>query len=571
MPIRIKTKWVTLIWGFLVPGILLSGWWFFQIQLKQARQRTIENIASISKLKLAAIADFRSNILAEAKMLSEDSLLIQAVGDWLDNPSLELENEIIGSFKGITDNFKYEDLLLADVSGNIKLSVAKKRQYLSPVVVSAFEPALRQEKPAIVDLHLDPLSGKPHLDIVIPVYQIKEGQKKHLGFFIMEKDPRLSLFPLIQQWPVLNRSAETLLVCRQGDEVVWLNNVRFRPKSALVMKESLTRTDIPAVRAILGQEGVFLGKDYRGVKVISYLSRVPDSNWFMVSKIDTNDAFAGISRNTFNYLLIMILFLALMIMVVKILKQEISYLKLLHEKDKVIGQYVTQLEVANKELEAFSYSISHDLKAPLRAITGYASILFEEYNAKLDKEAQRLINVIHDNVNKMERLIDDLLTLSHAGRQSIQIMDLEMTELARATSDEIKEAMPFARSIEVVIKNLPAARADSRLVRQIFINLISNALKFSSHKDKPAIEIGGYSRHQDNVYYVKDNGVGFDMKYADKLFGVFVRLHAQDQFEGTGIGLAIVKNAILRMGGKVWAEGKIGEGASFYFSLPKGG
>jgi len=387
----------------------------------------------------------------------------------------------------------------------------------------------------------------------------------------LERTPQLFLYPLIQKWPVPSQSAETLLVQRRGEKVVWLNNTRFNPHSALRMEQPLTEKDVPAVRAVLGQEGLFEGRDYRGVSVIAYLARVPDSSWFMVSKVDAKEAFAGTARSIINYLLIMSLFLVMMVMISMMLSRRARYFSQLHEKDKAIGQYVAQLENVNKELEAFSYSISHDLKAPLRAITGYASILFEEYGAKLDSEAKRIINVIHDNVHKMGALIDDLLTLSHAGRQVMQITDVDMTNLAQVAYDELKAAVPSGRPVELMIKALPAAHADSRLVKQIFVNLISNAVKFTSLKDKAVIEVGGHIRSQDNVYYVKDNGAGFDMKYVDKLFGVFVRLHTQDQFGGTGIGLAIVKNAILRMGGKVWAQGGVDQGASFYFSLPKGG
>ena len=243
--------------------------------------------------------------------------------------------------------------------------------------------------------------------------------------------------------------------------------------------------------------------------------------------------------------------------------------KLAKNLEDRVRQRTTELATANKILEAFSYSVAHDLKAPLRAIVGFANVLSEEYRAKLDDEGRRLIGVINDNVTRMGQLINDLLALSHLSRQEMQTADIDMTELARSVCNKLKDEPFRDRAIEVSVKPLPSARADYTLTKQIFTNLISNAMKFTFRKDKALIEIGGYDNGQERVYYVKDNGAGFDMKYADKLFGVFQRLHAQDEFSGTGIGLAIVSNAVQRQGGTAWAEGEVDKGATFYFTLPK--
>ncbi len=245
--------------------------------------------------------------------------------------------------------------------------------------------------------------------------------------------------------------------------------------------------------------------------------------------------------------------------------------KLNGELEERVRQRTALLTAAMKESEAFSYSVSHDLKAPLRAMSGFASILSEDYAPKLDDEGRRVVDVIKRNVGIMARLIDDLLALSHLGRQAMKIADIDMTELARGVCKELQDSIPHDRRIEVTVKALPNARADHVLVKQVFINLIGNAMKFTSHKDKAVIEIGGYDEDREHVYYVKDNGAGFDMKYADDLFGVFQRLHAQEEFSGNGIGLAIVNRAIYRHGGTVRAEAEVDKGAAFYFTLPKGG
>ena len=231
-----------------------------------------------------------------------------------------------------------------------------------------------------------------------------------------------------------------------------------------------------------------------------------------------------------------------------------------------------QLEAANKELESFSYSVSHDLRAPLRAIDGFTRIFEEDYGTAVDDEGRRLLKVIRDNSRRMGVLIDDLLAFSRLGRQSLSSEPIDMDAMVHAALAEIRSAGAHA-SAEVLVQALPGVRADPSLLRQVWINLLSNALKYSSTRAAPRIEIGFLpaSGSEDySTYFVKDNGVGFDMRYYDKLFGVFQRLHGIDEFTGTGVGLAIVHRLITRHGGRVWAEAELDKGATFFFSLPTG-
>ncbi len=250
-------------------------------------------------------------------------------------------------------------------------------------------------------------------------------------------------------------------------------------------------------------------------------------------------------------------------------KVEEEVKKLNAELEKRVLERTSQFEDANKELEAFAYSVSHDLRAPLRAIDGFSKFVLEDYGRKLDKEGQRLLGLIRSNTQKMDQLITDILTLSRVTRSEHKVSKIDMTKMAlsmlnEAVSPEIQE------KLSLKIDELPEAFADSTYMKQVWINLISNAVKFSSLKKKQIITIGGFNREGFHVYYVKDNGVGFNPEYAHKLFGVFQRLHKSEDFEGTGVGLAIVQRIIHRHGGKVWAEGKEGKGATFYFSLPAG-
>jgi len=225
-----------------------------------------------------------------------------------------------------------------------------------------------------------------------------------------------------------------------------------------------------------------------------------------------------------------------------------------------------QLEAANKELESFSYSISHDLRAPLRAIDGYARMLLKKHGDSFDEESARRFNTIRSNAQMMGQLIDDLLSFSRLSRARLSLADLDMSGLIAEVWAELTENSE--RRPDFVFNGIPSCLGDRTLIRQVLSNLLSNAVKFSSKNDRARIEMGSRRQGNENVYYVKDNGVGFDMQYHDKLFGVFQRLHGADEFEGTGVGLAIVQRIVHRHGGRVWAEAKENEGATFYFSLP---
>ena len=226
-----------------------------------------------------------------------------------------------------------------------------------------------------------------------------------------------------------------------------------------------------------------------------------------------------------------------------------------------------ELEAANKELEAFSYSVSHDLRAPLRAIDGFASMLMEEFAEQLSDQPRHYLKVVGDNAKKMGRLIDDLLKFARLGRQPLMKQTVSMTRLARDVAHEIRRAEP-QRDIDLRIEELPDCQADAALLKQVLLNLLSNAFKFTRGKEPAAIDIGATQADGVVTYFVRDNGAGFDMAYADKLFGVFQRLHSANEFEGTGVGLSIVQRIIHRHNGRIWAEGKVNEGAAFFFTLP---
>lgn len=277
---------------------------------------------------------------------------------------------------------------------------------------------------------------------------------------------------------------------------------------------------------------------------------------FNASKLPINDDF------------LRLLMLIVVIILVAIITERIEKIRKLNDLNRQLQKQSEKLEDANQELEAFAYSVSHDLRVPLRAIDGFSRILVEDYEDKLDEEGIRLLNIVRENTAKMGHLIDDILLLSRASRQEMVLNEIDMAALARSVYDEFQTDVTD-RDVEFTVGDIPNAYGDRAMLGQVFQNLIGNAIKFTRNKNPAIIEVGGEKEGKEIVYYVKDNGAGFDMKYINKLFGLFQRLHSPEEFEGTGVGLSIVQRVIRRHGGSVWGEGAVGEGATIYFTLPK--
>jgi PAS domain S-box-containing protein len=256
--------------------------------------------------------------------------------------------------------------------------------------------------------------------------------------------------------------------------------------------------------------------------------------------------------------------LALDLTHLKAVEQEIRDLNA--ELEKRVERRTKQLEAANRELEAFAYSISHDLRAPLRAMDGFSRILMNEYAEDLPDQAAHYLGRIRENAQEMGELISGLLAFSRLTREALHVQTVDPVAIARRALDALADEQE-GREVAIHIEDMPPCEADPRLLQQVFVNLIENALKYTRTRSKAQIRVGSKKLNGQTVYLVEDNGVGFDMAYADKLFGVFQRLHRVEEFEGTGIGLAIVQRIVHRHGGRVWAEAEKGEGAVFYFTL----
>jgi PAS domain S-box-containing protein len=258
-----------------------------------------------------------------------------------------------------------------------------------------------------------------------------------------------------------------------------------------------------------------------------------------------------------------------------ILNQDITDLVKVSEENQALNmqledrvkQRTKELERMNQELESFAYTISHDLRAPLRAIDGFSGLLQERIKDKLDPESTRYLHIVRENTKKMDQLIRDLLFFSRTSRTELKYTDLDMMAIVNQVYQELKDPED-PKKIILTVHTLPPVKGDPSLIRQVWINLIDNAIKYSRNREIPRIEIGSYPEENRQIFYIRDNGVGFNPEYYNKLFVVFQRLHNPDLFEGTGVGLAIVQRILQRHHGEIWAESKENEGAKFFFSLP---
>ena len=699
-------RWV--VWlAFVVFALLAAGAGILSYLNQRADHvgRRRDELASILKLKTDQITRWRAERLADAAFLQDNATLADLAERCLREPTPE-NAEVIGAWlKPIWQNREYARMVLYGPDGSPVLELGAQGRRWPRHPAQQVAAIARHGAVVFGDLHEEEGSPNIQLDLWAPLgFGLGSLGRGTTGALLLSIDPYVFLFPLVRDWPTPSETAETLIVRREGDEVVYLNDLRHKADAAFALRFPLTRRDLPATRAVLEGPGSGEGIDYRGERVLATWAPISSTGWSMVCKVDWSEIARPLLRQALYLALIVTLVLlsgglAAMLFwrsrharyqaVLRRMDEERERLdQRLHQlsryandaiviadrewrvvdanekaqsvygysRDELLsmsmpdfrlpepiarqqdemrrlelqgggiietvhrrkdgsrfpveisirlvdtasGRYImgiirditerraaeeeirtlndaleervrqrtAQLETANRELEAFSYSVSHDLRAPLRAIDGFTRILEEDHGAPLDAEARRLLRVIQDNSLRMSRLIEDLLAFSRVGRHELRLASIDMEALARSVVPQLP-AHAGRNDASIDIGALPPAWADEGLVRQVVANLLDNALKFSSHSGAPRISVDGREEGRFVVYTVRDNGVGFDMAYSGKLFGVFQRLHAQEEFSGTGVGLAIVQRIVVRHGGRVWAESEPGHGASFSFSLPR--
>jgi PAS domain S-box-containing protein len=816
--------------------IILMGIYYYKVQRNRDFKEQEKNLTAIATLKIREIINWHNERIGDASTIKDNQPLIKEINQFFrDTKEPEIRRDITEWIESVNKYHDYSSVLLVDTLLKVRLYVTPTDTVAGDAITSELHDVIRKNTIVMTDLHRANCVSYVHLDIIIPLTISSQHKNKPFGLLILRIDPEKILFPLIKAWPTPSKSSETLLLRREGDSIVYLNDLRHQNNTAVKLKMPLSRSNLLAAIAAEGNEGVYEGIDYRNNPVVGYLGRIPDLPWYMVAKVDKKE----IEEPLKNQVYIAILGTILLILInasifgfwiwdqqVRLYRKQLkieaevreseklyraigesinfgvwvcdsegrniyasdSFLKmvgitqeqcsnfgwgsLLHPDDSertiskwiecvrtggdwnmehrfhgidgkwhyvlargvpvrdtegritkwaginldisdlklaenalreseekfkyifthsVIGKSITlpsgeinvnkafcdllgysmeeleqakwkdishpddyeltqkminslisaekdstrfikrylhkngavvwadvgttirrdddgnplyfmttinditdkkkaeeallelneklearviqrteQLETANKELEAFSYSVSHDLRAPLRAVHSFTNILLEEYENQMDDEGKRLCGIISSSAIQMGGLIDDLLSFSRIGRSTLNPAVLEMKSVAKSGFNDATTTTNDSQKnkTKLIIGRLHKVRGDPGLIKLVWNNLLSNAIKYSSKTKNPEITIGSIQENGSIVYFVKDNGVGFDMQYKHKLFGVFQRLHSESEFEGNGVGLAIVKRIIQKHDGKVWAESEVGKGATFYFSLP---
>ena len=564
---------------FLV-AIGITEWFYFNNQKNRLRKTTQEMHGVIADLNAAQIESWIKERCGDAEMALHKPLAHQVLAD-PDNAAAR--EELLAWMKLLTHVYDYSAIALVDAGGNVRLAMPAHISSLDRSCASNIDNALHARDVVFNDLHEGPTNLRIHCSFIIPVglpppresADPRQGKPLANGALLFLADPYRSLFPNIQKWLIPSRTGETLLVRREDNKVVFLNPRRHQTKANIPMQLPLeTNPHLPAAMAVKGKLGEIEGLDYRGVPVLASLRKIRGTPWFMVVKVDQEEVYAPLWTQlwTVNLIFGFLLLVAIMGGALYIRKQKLNATQ--HELDErmkaeeKLSQLNAELQALNQELESFSYSVSHDLRAPLRHLAGFAELLQKNKQANLDETAQRHLSYISSSASQMGQLIDALLAFSRTGRAELHLRQLDLTALVH---EVINNILPDANGRQIVwdIASFPAVTADRDLLRAVLTNLFSNALKFTRPREVTRIEMGYTENEHETVFYIRDNGVGFEMEYRDKLFGVFQRLHTSDQFEGNGIGLANVRRIIQRHGGRTWAESVLNEKTTFYFSLPK--
>ncbi len=559
----------------LVFGITLVSLASYRNYEHETRIQLEQQLSSIASLKSSELSVWYRERHGDAEMLRNSPALPVLIFDLIHNPSnKDSPAKLQRYLDSLTEAYGYESYLVTDASGIVIFSFPEAAD-LEPVNEHAEDmiEAFKTGQVVFLDFHThaQETDGKKFLSLIVPIFD-EEFTSQPLGTIIMTIDPEDYLYPLIMSWPIPRKTAETFLVRPENDHVLFLNPLRFNPDAALKLTVSLDETEVLAVKAVTGHSGVVEGIDYRSQQVIGVLKGIPGTPWFMVASIDKEELFAPIQarkeRAIFTTSALLLIAFAILLIIWH--GQQLGYLQDVSKNNQELEWRVlertAQLEVANRELEAFAYSVSHDLRAPLRAMDGFSEVLQTEYSSKLDDQGKHYLERIQAAANRMGVLIDGLLTLSRITRVDFQFEPVDLSNMAVEILAELQAAEP-ERQVAADITTGMKTRGDKHLLYLAMENLLNNAWKFSSVNEQARVEVGQTIENEVKCFFVRDNGAGFDMAYSDKLYAPFQRLHGTAEFSGTGIGLSIVSRVIKRHGGKVWAEGEVGTGATFYFTL----
>jgi len=566
----------------LTLAMLASGSWLYWIQMRQLREMAENRLATVAKFKVNEILAWRAERLGDATGMIEDPFFVAEVERWLRAPSPELAGAMLARFKGLRQSCHYTDVVLVDVEGRKRLSLSGALDPLVEEEVQSLKVALREDKPMLSSIYCYHEDTVRHMAVVAPVRIEKGGVGKLLGALVLVLNADDFLYPLIQSWPTASGSAETLLVERQGDHVLFLNELRHRKSTSLSLTIPLTRTDVPAVMAVLGWKGLFEGTDYRGVPVVSYLGRVSDSPWFMVAKVDKAEAFATLRSQSAMMLALMAVLVAMMLALGAMFWQRAQKYRLAYEAERErqqMEQSLREHDVSHRlELQMkdkLLSHVSHELRTPIAVIHQFATILTDGLAGQTTRDQQRYLEIILANVSQLQAMINDLLEAVRSGTGKLAI-EPEVVALKALVSEVSKSFVPAAEVHQLTLRTeiapgvLPVW-ADPRRVRQILGNLIDNAIKYTPARGRITVQAVLADAEAGFVHVsVADTGIGIAAEQQSKVFDRLYQVEGSNPTsrKGLGLGLYICKELVALHGGRIWLESAPGQGTTIHFTLP---
>lgn len=572
-----------LLFVLLTLGVLAGGAWLYRVQVRQLREMAENELATVAKFKVNQIAAWRAERLGDAAGISTGPFFAAAVEQRLRAPSSELARGLRERFKGLQQSWHYEEVALVDVEGRKLLSLSGTLNPLVEEETQSLKEALANGKPALSHICRHPEDAVLHTVVVAPIRVGEEGEAgKLLGALVLVVNVDDFLYPLIQSWPTASRSAETLLVEREGGQVVFLNELRHRKGAPLSLKISISQTNVPAVMASLGHKGLFEGIDYRGVPVVSYLGQIPDSPWFMVSKVDKAEAFAMMRSQSVMLLVLMALLVAMMLALGAMFWQRAQKYRLAYEAERERQRMEKSLHARDEshrlELHAkdkLLSHVSHELRTPIAVIHQFSTILSDGLAGQTTRDQQHYLQIILANVSQLQAMINDLLEAVRSGTGKLAI-ETEVVALVTLIPEVIKS---FAHAADVhrltlraeITPGLSSVWADPRRVRQILGNLIDNAIKFTPAHGRITVRAALADTEEGFVRVsVADTGIGIALEQQAKVFDRLYQVEGTNPVsrKGLGLGLHIGKELVELHGGRIWIESSLDKGTTVHFTLP---
>ncbi|MFZ4707375.1 MAG: sensor histidine kinase [Bacteroidales bacterium] len=548
--------------------VVFLGFIYFR-NFEEHYQKEVENqLTAVANLKVGEIIRWRKERLGDGNIFYNNEEFTDRVKYYFKNKNdNDTKKRIHAWMEKVQSSYDYDGIFLLDPQFKLRIALPEKYTgsniYISQIAIDS----LITDKVYFEDFYKQESDQRIFLNIIIPLHD-KINNNQLVGSMLMRIDPELYLYPLINNWPIPSKSAETLILIREGHNAVFLNRLKFQKKAALDLRISLEKTALPGVKAVLGKTGIVEGMDYRGVQVIAYVRSIPNTPWFIVSKMDISEVYAPLREKQWTLAIsIIILVFGFGGVIGFISKQNTNRY---HKAKSLLAEELMitnkALENSNKELEQFAYVASHDLQEPLRMVSSYTQLLANRYKDKLDQDANDFIQYAVDGSSRMQKLINDLLDYSRITMQGKEYALIDTSKLLKQTILTMKDLINET-SASITNDDLPGVKADESQISRVFQNLIQNALKFSKKSEMPKIHISCKKKNDFYEFAVRDNGIGIDMQYHERVFTIFQRLHSKREFPGTGIGLSICKRIIERHGGEIWFDSKENEGTTFYFTL----